>query len=80
MQVAEVGVVAGIVVVVDGSKAAKLVVVIRSRRDELVVEVDQGKDIKMLIFTYEYNSKLIFIFISTTSSCTDGAIVVSHCE
>lgn len=52
MQVAEVGVVAGIVVVVDGSKAAKVVVVIRSQRDELVVEVDQGKDIKMLIYLH----------------------------
>ena len=49
VQVAEVEVVAGIAVVDDGSEAAKAVVVIRSRRDELVVEVDQGKDIKMLI-------------------------------
>ena len=52
VQVAEVEVVAGIAVVGDGSEAAKAVVVIRSRRDELVVEVDQGKDIKMLIYLH----------------------------
>ena len=49
---AEVEVVAGIAVVGDGSEAAKAVVVIRSRRDELVVEVDQGKDINLLLFSY----------------------------